>query len=303
MLERRDGRTCLTGSRLTSSTEALPQFLDFPPNSPYRAAVPTPRWPLPKHDYWSTPFAESLLQHLDLRSGLRILDVASGHGIPAFYLAEQVGPTGQVLAIDVSEHQVARARAIQGSQLPWLNFECLDVRALPASLPSFDRITGNLSVMFFRPNRFETVQGLVTHLVPGGQLVLTFPSLGTFDSLWRRVDEAMVQADLVEERQRFQDYLTERPSAEAARDWLTQLGLDRSEVTNYPLEVATGPGPAFLQHPLLRGGFLDDVYECFEDQRLADRFMTGISEQVPSFIPLIAQRCVMSGWKPEARNA
>ncbi len=22
------------------------------------------RWPLPAHDYWSTPFAESLLQHL-----------------------------------------------------------------------------------------------------------------------------------------------------------------------------------------------------------------------------------------------
>ena len=259
--------------------------------------MPTPRWPLPKHDYWSTPFAESLLHHLDLRPGLRILDVASGHGIPAFYLAEHVGPTGQVLAIDSSEHQVARARAIQGSQLPLLTFECRDVRALPATLPSFDRITGNFSVMFFRPNRFETVQGLVEHLTPGGQLVLTFPSLGTFDSLWQRVDEEMTQTGLRSERQRFQDYLAERPSAEEARGWLIQLGLDRIEVTDYPLEVATGSGPAFLHHPLLRGGFLDDVYECFEDQRLADRFMTGISEQVTSFTPLIAQRCVMSGWK------
>ncbi len=78
----------------------------------------TPRWPLPTHDYWSTPFAESLLQHLDLRRGLRILDIASGHGIPAFYLAEQVGPTGEVRAIDVSVGQVARAGTIQGSQLP-----------------------------------------------------------------------------------------------------------------------------------------------------------------------------------------
>ncbi len=84
---------------------------------------PALRWPLPKHDYWSTPFAESLLQHLDLRPGLKILDVASGHGIPAFYLAEQVGSSGEVLAIDVSAGQVARARAIQGSQLPWLRFE------------------------------------------------------------------------------------------------------------------------------------------------------------------------------------
>ena len=76
------------------------------------------RWPLPTHDYWSTPFAESLLQHLDLCPGVSILDIASGHGIPAFYLAEQVGPTGQVLAIDLSGNQVESARTIQGDATP-----------------------------------------------------------------------------------------------------------------------------------------------------------------------------------------
>jgi SAM-dependent methyltransferase len=257
-------------------------------------------WRLPKHDYWSTPFAESLLQHLDLSPGLRMLDVASGHGIPAFYLAEHVGPTGEVLAIDLSAGQVARARAIQGSQLPWLRFDCRDMRSLPADLPTFDRITGNLSVMFFRPNRFQTVQGLVEHLTPGGQLVLTFPSLGTFDSLWQRIDRDLVQGGLHAERQRFEAYLTERPSAKEARSWLEQLDFERIEVTEYPLEVATGPGQEFLHHPLLRGGFLDDVYECFEDQHHAEEFMTKISEDIQSFTPLIAQRCVLSGWKKSA---
>jgi hypothetical protein len=91
--------------------------------------------------------------------------------------------------------------------------------------------------------------------------------------------------------------VAERPSAEEGCGWLDALGLERIEVTEWPLEVATGPGPIFLHHPLLRGGFLDDVYECFEDQRLADKVMTGVSEDVPSFTPLRAQRCVLSGWK------
>jgi SAM-dependent methyltransferase len=255
------------------------------------------RWPLPKHDYWSTPFAESLLRHLDLHSGLRILDVASGHGIPAFYLAEQIGSSGQVLAIDVRQHQVARARAIQGSQLPWLRFECADMRALPPDLSTFDRVTGNLSVMFFRPNRFETVRGLVGRLNPGGQLVLTFPSYGTFDSLWQRVDQAMIQQGLTDERERFQTYLKERPSAREGQGWLEALDLERVEAIEYPLEVATGPRHEFLHHPLLRGGFLDDVYECFEDQSRVDRFMTEIAQDITRFTPLIAQRCVLSGWK------
>jgi len=258
---------------------------------------PALRWPLPKHDYWSTPFAESLLRHLDLRPGIRILDIASGHGIPALYLAEQVGPTGEVLAIDVSAGQVARAKAIQGSQLPWLRFECLDMRSLPPDLPTFDRITGNLSMMFFRPNRFQTIHGLVEHLTPGGQLALTFPSLGTFDSLWQRVGHNLLQGGLNDERRRFEAYLAERPSANDARGWLERIELERIEVTEYPLEVVTGPGPEFLYHPLLRGGFLEDVYECFEDQRQAEEFMVKLSRDIQSFTPLIAQRCVLSGWK------
>lgn len=257
----------------------------------------TSRWPLPRRDYWSTPFAESLLHHLDLFTGATILDIASGHGIPAFNLAEQVGPTGQVLAIDWSEQQIASARAIQGQHLPWLRFECLDMRALPVRLSTFDRITGNLSVMFFRPNRFDTVQGLVEHLKPKGQLVLTFPSLGTFDSLWRRIDQEMAVRGLLTERRRLDAYIAERPSAEESRGWLDKLGLERIQVTEWPLEVSTGPGQAFLHHPLLRGGFLDDVYECFEDQRLADEVMTRVSEDVASFTPLIAKRCVLAGWK------
>ncbi len=256
-----------------------------------------PRWPLPKHDYWSTPFAESLLHHLDLRPGLRILDIASGHGIPAFYLAEQVGPIGEVLAIDISAGQVARAKAIQGPQLPWLRLECMDMRALPAHLQAFDRITGNLSVMFFRPDRSAAVRGLVEHLSPCGQLVLTFPSYGTFDSLWQRVDQAMIQQGLIKEQERFQKYLNERPSVREGRSWLEKLDLERIETIEYPLEVTTGSGLEFLHHPLLRGGFLDDVYECFEDQHLAEEFMVKLSKDIQSFTPLIAQRCVLSGWK------
>jgi SAM-dependent methyltransferase len=259
-------------------------------------------WPLPKHDYWSTPFAESLLKHLALFPGATILDVASGHGIPAFYLAEQVGPSGQVLGIDVNARQVESARMIQGQQLPWLRFECFDARSLPPDLPSFDRITGNLSVMFFRPDRFATVKGLSAHLKPGGQIVLTFPSLGTFDSLWRRVDQEMEVRQLNIERRRLEEYIAERPSAEEGRGWLHKLGLEGIVVNEYPLEVAAGHGRAFLHDPLLRGGFLDDVYECFDDSQPANEIMTAVSEDVPSFAPLIAQRCVLSGWKPSGNE-
>ncbi|MCS6329360.1 MAG: class I SAM-dependent methyltransferase [Nitrospira sp.] len=262
--------------------------------------VQTRTWPLPAQDDWSTPFAELLLEQLDLRTGLRILDIASGHGIPAFYLAERVGPTGSVIGIDASRSQVASARAIQRAELPWLRFDCVDMRALPASLPTFQRITGNLSVMFLRPNRFEAMKGLIEHLEPGGQLVLTCPSLGTFDSIWKRIDQEMSRHGLTIERERLAAHVAERPSAAEARGWLEQLAMERIDVIERPLEVASGSGQRFLQHPLLRGGFLDDAYECFEDAGLADTVMSSVAADLESMIPLTARRCALSGWKPHA---
>lgn len=273
----------------------------MPKHSSDLSSFPTPPpWlsRLPPKDPWSTPFAESLLEHLDIFQGASVLDVACGEGIPAFYLANQVGHTGRVLGVDVLEAQLIRARAIQGPYFPWLDFRQGDVRCLPPELGTFDRITGNLSFMFFRPDRPKALAQLRRFLKPGGQMVLTFPSLGTFDSLWEIIHERMVQQGLDHERRRFSEYINERPSAEEASRSLQAGGLTRVNVKEYPLEVPSGSGPEFLSHPLLRGGFLDDVYECFTDPDRAETFMDMISQEVDRFRPLIAQRCVMSGWVP-----
>ncbi len=252
---------------------------------------------LPKKDYWSTPFAESLLSKLSLPTGATVLDVACGSGLPTFYLAHRVGPTGRVIGLDINEAQLFRARTYQGPHFPWLEFRYGDVQGIPIDLGQFDRITGNLSFMFFRPHRKEVLQQLIRVLKPGGQLVLTFPSLGTFESLWERVDQEMNKQGLEKEQNLLTEYREERPSASDAEQWLKEIGLVNVEVEEYPLEIETNAGEAFLYHPLLRGGFLDDIYECFIDQKAAERFMNIIANDIQSFIPLMAQRCVMSGWK------
>lgn len=272
----------------------------MPTPSPSPSAHVPPPWlcELPKKDPWSTPFAECLLKHLDVQPGHAILDVCCGDGIPAFYLAHQVGSAGRVVGVDMNHAQLIRSRAVQGLAFPWLAFHHGDVRELPRHLGQFDRITGNLSFMFFRPNRQDALRQLIQFLKPGGQLVLTFPSQGTFDSLWQCVDREMLTRGFTRERERFMAYLAERPSAQDAHRWLEACGMVRVEVAEYPLEVQTNPGHEFLYHPLLRGGFLDDVYECFADQEVAERFMEDIADAVPGFLPLLANRCVMAAWLP-----
>ena len=38
-----------------------------------------------------------------------------------------------------------------------------------------------------------------------------------------------------------------------------------------------------------------DVYECFQDQELADQVMAQVSDDLERFTPLNAQRCVLQG--------
>ena len=256
-------------------------------------------WPLPKDDYWSTPFAQMLLHHLEIFSGASVLDIASGHGTPAFHIAEQVGPSGRVLGLDLHPAQILRCKTAQGPHLPWLSFAQADMRALPQDLGPFDRITGNIAFMFFRPDRFKALKQLVEFLKPGGQIVLTFPALGTFDSIWQRVDREMAARGLKKEREALAEYIAERPSADDVRQWLMDLKMDRIEVDLWPLEIKSDPGIAFLEHPLLRGGFLDDAYECFDDQALANEVMDAVADDLNSFTPLLAERCAFSAWRPE----
>ena len=129
-------------------------------------------------------------------------------------------------------------------------------------------------------------------------MVLTFPSGGTFGSLWERADREMDLRGLEKERLALAEYIQERPTADQARQWLEDLGMEKVTAHQHPLEITTGAGREFLHHPLLRAGFLDDLYDCFEDQHLAEEFMTLLSQDISSFTPLIAQRCALSAWMP-----
>src|ERR1039458_7801738 len=57
------------------------------------------------------PAMEPLLRPLDLKAGLRILDVGSGPGHTALELARRVAPAGKVTGVDINAEFVERSGA------------------------------------------------------------------------------------------------------------------------------------------------------------------------------------------------
>ena len=97
-------------------------------------------------------YGEATRQMLDLariQPGQRILDIAAGAGEPAVSAAERVGPSGYVLATDISEGivelalQVARERGLKQIETRTMDGEKLD---LPDA--SFDAVLCRLGLMY-----------------------------------------------------------------------------------------------------------------------------------------------------------
>lgn len=103
------------------------------------------------------------------REPARILDLGTGTGAAAFWLAERY-PGASVIGVDMAEQMVAEARAKLPSELrERVRFELADASALPFSDGEFELVVQVSAPAFFA----ETVRVLM----PGGHLIVV-SSLG-----------------------------------------------------------------------------------------------------------------------------
>ncbi|MBZ5695036.1 MAG: class I SAM-dependent methyltransferase [Acidobacteriia bacterium] len=113
---------------------------------------------------------EAVLEAARLRSGMHVLDLASGVGDPALSVAEAVGPSGHVTATDLGPgmiglaEELARARGLRN-----IDFRVANVESLPFPDQSFDVVTCRFGVMFF-PDQVKAFQECRRVLKPGGRV-------------------------------------------------------------------------------------------------------------------------------------
>ena len=117
------------------------------------------------------PVSERMLELADIGPGQRVLDVATGPGEPAVTAAHRVGPSGHVIATDLSPQMVALGR----ERVVELGLHNIDFREMDAEAPdlpeqSFDVILSRFGLMYL-PTLQVALERLHQLLVPGGRLV------------------------------------------------------------------------------------------------------------------------------------
>ncbi len=115
--------------------------------------------------------SERMVELAAIAPGSRVLDVATGLGEPAVSAARRAGPTGSVLATDLSAEMLGYGRRrAQTLGLDNIVFEEMDAQALAVPEAAFDAALCRWGLMFV-PDLQAALAGIRRCLKPGGRFV------------------------------------------------------------------------------------------------------------------------------------
>lgn len=139
------------------------------------------------------PYTEKFRQqYLPDLTGKTVLDIGCGTGMVACYWAKEVGPTGKVIAADISVEQleIARKNAKQ-QKLSNIEFIELDVKQLDSLTNKFDLVYCRFLLVHLHEQE-KILTSMVDHLNVGGNIFCE--ELISYDAFFADPDSAAFQS-------------------------------------------------------------------------------------------------------------
>lgn len=197
------------------------------------------------------PIRDRVLDGARLGVGETVLDVGAGDGLVAFGALDRIGPTGHVIASDVSIDLLERARGIARatdavSRMSFVRAGAEDLRPVPDA--SVDAVTTR-SVLIYVPDKAKAFAEFFRVLRAGGRVSVAEPINNYFpddaDEFWGF--DARPVRDLVEKIWACEGWDVARPADDPMTNFNTKDLLRCAEATGFraihmELHVDVRPG-------------------------------------------------------------
>ena len=134
------------------------------------AAEPWYRWG-PTLEEWLGQATQTMLDMAEVGPGSRVLDIAAGAGGQTIVAAKRVGPSGYVLATDISSNilqfasETARQEGLGNVETRVMDGESLE----ELEEESFDAVISRVGLIYF-PDQQKALTGMRGALKPGGRI-------------------------------------------------------------------------------------------------------------------------------------
>jgi arsenite methyltransferase len=254
-------------------TGYLGQRYDF--NTPEMASV------YDELSFWSARFGMLLFEHIQLRGGMNILDLACGTGFPTFELAHAHGDSCRVTGIDIWKEALDRARSkLRIYDLPNVRLVEADGAQMPFEDSQFDLIVSNLGV-----NNFADPRAVFSECYrvakPGARIALTTNVKGHMREFYEVFRETLRELNKPEYMERLDANEAHRGTKESIRDLLESSGFRIARAIEESFRLRYLDGSALLNHHLTKAGFLEGwrkVVDPEDEREVFERIEKGLNE-------------------------
>jgi ubiquinone/menaquinone biosynthesis C-methylase UbiE len=206
--------------------------------------------------FWSARFGALLFDHLEIRRGIRGLDLGCGTGFPLIELAHLHGPSSHFTGVDIWGDALARARIkLEIHGLTNVDILESDVASMPFPDARFDLVVSNIGINNF-PDARAALLECRRVAKTGARLVLTTNAQGHFAALYALLDAILGESGLQPARDALRREQEHRHSKHALMNLLVENDFAVSRCFEASFAMRFADGSALLRHSLVKW-FLD----------------------------------------------
>lgn len=221
---------------------------------------------------WSSYFVRLLLDNVELRPNLNVLDVGFGTGVPIFELAQRLGATCHITGIDPWAAAVERAKWKQET----LNIQNVtlvtgDAKEMPFDDDHFDMIVSNLSLNNLSDSE-KLLQECHRVLKKGGKLYLTTNTVGHYREFYDVYETVLKELKKKHLLPILKQQENHRGNLESIRENLENANFSITKIIKDRFQWRYLDGSALLNHSLTVFGFLDGWRHILEGENEQEIF-------------------------------
>lgn len=244
---------------------------------------------------WAAPFGLKLLDKIEYKKNMKVLDIGCGVGFPSLEIAQRLGGSSKVYGMDLWRSALEQAK-YKASVYDVKNMEFIfgNANEMPFEDNSFDMVVSNNGINN-TGDEARSIAEAYRVLRTGGQFVFTVNLPGTMKEFYDIYKEVLIEKKLEFCQSRMDEHIFKhRKSIENLSEYISKAGFIIEEIDESSFNIRFSSGTALLEYHFIRLCFLkpwidivgqqfaDVVFESIEDKlNISAEHQNGLKLTIP----------------------